>query len=124
MGVLTLFGPTWAGSARAVGPIWVDILTRSPIENKSPDTGSPTVSQEIGERADQSPVVLVRVGDDHADQRRVGLHEAGDRRQRDIVAPFGGERPADVEDEAGAVGLDLDAAAANLMGAAVDADPH
>ena len=70
-------------------------------------------------------MVEVGVRDDDAEQCGVvARRETGDVRQRDVLVEAGGERAADVEDGALSSGLGFDAAAAELLAAAVDADPH
>ena len=68
-------------------------------------------------------MVQVPVGDDHPEQRRVGGIEAPDRVERDVFG-LGIERQADIEDDALALRLELDATAADLARAPVDADAH
>ena len=74
---------------------------------------------------DEPPVILVRMGDHDPLQGRVGLDEALDRRKLRLLAFHGDERCPDVQHESLAAGaLHLDAAAADLVCAAVDANPH
>ena len=70
-------------------------------------------------------MVLMRVADQYAQQVRACLGEPGDRRNRGgrfVVSNV--ERPAKIEQDATAAGLDLDAGPADLFGAPVDAEPH
>ena len=74
---------------------------------------------------EQPVVVEVAVRDNDPEQRRViSAREAAHGRQRHVIAVIGGERPAEVEQEPGAVGLELDAGASDLARSAVDADPR
>lgn len=72
----------------------------------------------------EPPVILVRVCDDHPQQRWVGSREPRDRRQRDRFMALGRERPSHVQHQTRASGFHLDAATPNLVGATVDANSH
>jgi hypothetical protein len=69
-------------------------------------------------------VVLVRVGDDEPAGRRFALAQSGDWREWNLVSGRMIERTAEIEHDGRALGFELYAAAADLMGATVDADSH
>ena len=69
-------------------------------------------------------MILMGGEDQHPDQRRVVLGEAGDRRQGRDVAHAGRERPTDIKHDPGPGCLDFQAAATDLVRATVDPHPH
>lgn len=69
-------------------------------------------------------MVLMRVGDHNTKQRRVGSGESSDRLQFKSIWVGHIEREAHIEDEPLVMRLDLDAGAADLPGASMDADSH
>lgn len=74
---------------------------------------------------DQARVVEVRVRDQDTDKGRVAaIGQPRDGWQRHVVTGIRGQRLADVEDQTGALALQLDARTADLVRAAVDANAH
>jgi hypothetical protein len=64
------------------------------------------------------------VGEDDGEQRRVRFGEAAYGRERHRVGVGGVQGEAEVEEDADAVGFELDADAADFVAAAVDAELH
>ena len=74
---------------------------------------------------EHSEVIEVRVRDQDAEQARVALaDQPRDIRQRNLCTRARRDRPAQVEHDPHALGLELDAVAANFFAPAVDPDPH
>ena len=73
---------------------------------------------------DQPPVVAMPVGQDDCEQRRIGFSEAGNLRDEGRVRFNGIEGQAEIDDDAASRRRDFDAGAADLLGAAMDADLH
>lgn len=82
------------------------------------------VDRQIGSRKPQESVVGVRVRNHAAEQARTSVGEPLHLGERDRLIRVGVERQAEVEQQARAAGLELYAAATDLPGAAVDADPR
>jgi hypothetical protein len=72
----------------------------------------------------EAPVILMGVGDDNAQQRRVIRGQAGDLGQRHVLVPSRVQGSPHVEYQARVRCLNLNAAAADLMSASVDAYSH
>jgi hypothetical protein len=74
------------------------------------------VDRNVGADAINKPVVIrMGVRDDDADEGRVAAGDSADERERRLLSGSSGERKADVENEALPCGLELDAAAADLL---------
>ena len=70
------------------------------------------------------PVVAMSVGKDDCEQRRIMFPEARNLRNECRVRFNRIERQAEINNNAASRRLDLNAGAADLLGAAMDADPH
>ena len=80
--------------------------------------------QRSGDVAGQAVVVLVRVRDDDRTQRRIVVLQARHWRERDDLVALGPERATEIEDKAFALGLQLDAGAADFVRATMDGCLH
>ncbi len=70
------------------------------------------------------PVVAMSVGKDDCEQRPIMFPQAGNLRNECRVHFNRIERQAEIDNNAASRRLDLDAGAADLLGAAMDADLH
>ena len=126
---MTVNGPIRSGSRSRRNPAG---RSASPAGEKNAASArmravaSPGVDGQIGVGLrEQAVVVEVPVRDHDAEQRRVGaVGEPRHGGQRHRLAGRGRERAAEVEQEPPPLGLQLDAVAADLARAAVDADPQ
>jgi hypothetical protein len=125
------------------------VISKGPIENCWPSRSHPAalIAEEMGEKNDaasrirsrlladehghgiidgSNESVVIEVGMGHYDchQRWVLIREAGNVGQRDVVVPASRERPADIEHDPGPACLNLDAVAADLVGASVNPYSH
>jgi hypothetical protein len=86
--------------------------------------GSHENRNTIGNLIGQSPVILMGVTDDYANESRVVGPESSDLWKWDDISSFGFERSADIEHEASTSRLDLDTTAPDLVCPSVDLDLH
>jgi len=77
-----------------------------------------------GNLISQSPVILVGVTDNHANEGRIVGAESSDLWKRDDLSSSGAERPSDIEHTAMTSRFDLDATTPDLVGTAVNANSH
>jgi len=74
---------------------------------------------------EQSVVIEVRMGNNDTQERGVdAAREPGHRGQRQIDIVLYGQGPAEIQDDAGTVVLDLYTVATDLVGTSMNADPH
>ena len=78
----------------------------------------------IGNLISQSPVILMGVTDDHANEGRVVVPKSSNVWKWDGLSSFHVQRPADVEHKAMTTRLDLYTTAPNLVGTTVNANSH